>query len=161
MISTFEDAMDIFGTNSEHDRRIHNRLLSYWSMLKGNRLYPSESEIEPFSLDDVWDSCFLVEIRGEGKDAIFRFSWMGTSLIEAYGDNLLGKEVFSNLVDPHTDDICRQLQEVMRKKRPVIRDSSFKNRHGVEIKYRQCLLPLGNNDMKVTNILGGMKWKAF
>lgn len=145
-----------------HSKRINERLMEYWQQKRGGRPYPDESELDPDELSDIWDSCFLVHLEGyDGKMPIFKYTYLGESIIEAYGDDLTNREVCERLVYPANNSLVLKFGEVAKTAAPTIEDSEFTNKNGVLIKFRAALLPLSKHTPQVSYIIGGMKWKAF
>lgn len=146
---------------SGKERRVNERVRAYWESLRGRRPFPLEAEVDFSTLSDIWDSCFLVEVVPDQKPQTYKYDYLGESLIEAMGEDLTGQEVCNKLVSPIRGDIIEKLDEVIRSREPLVVDSAFTNRHGMEVKYRACLVPLGRSATEIGFILGGMKWKAF
>lgn len=142
-------------------QRIHELLQEYWEKLRGARAFPSESQVDPAALASVWDACFLVHTDDKARADGYKFSYMGTRLIEAFGDDYTGREVCDHLANPAHPDLANHLNAVVQGKKPVLVESQFRNSRGMVVKYRCCLLPLGATDTQVDFILGGMKWKAY
>ncbi len=141
-------------------KRLHERLLAYWQELRGNRAFPKEHDINPDDLEDVWDSCFLLQVIGKGADMRFRYSYLGSALIEAYGNDLTDQDVCATLIDPTTPNMIKKSAEVVKQRVQMVDESEFVNSLGMRIKYRSCLLPLGEKPNEVNYILGAMRWKA-
>jgi hypothetical protein len=145
--------------HAAHPQRIHEQLEQYWEQLRGDRALPREDEINPDSLKEVWDSCYLVTARADGSLA---YSYLGKSLVEAYGDDVTGREVTEHLVYPHPDSLFATFKEVVATGKPATDESEFTNSKGNAVKYRSCVLPLtGHHRDGVGFLLGGMKWKAY
>ncbi|PIR34639.1 MAG: hypothetical protein COV36_00360 [Alphaproteobacteria bacterium CG11_big_fil_rev_8_21_14_0_20_44_7] len=140
---------------SDH-QRITDRLREYWeSLCQGNDM-PSEDQIDSEEISDIWDSCYLV-VKENGK---YHYSFLGESIIEAYGDNLEGEEVVENEIYPESPGVINKFQEIEEAKEPLLFEGVFINKNNMDIKFRKILLPLGK-DGNVEYILGGMRWKAF
>jgi hypothetical protein len=138
--------------------RINERLNTYWDMLRGSRAMPAEGDVAIEDIKDIWPSCFLITL----KDKKFSYSYLGDQLVEAYGDDITGKEITEKLVYPHPPSLVKTFNEVMRTGEPKTDDSEFVNSRGATVKYRSCVLPLAGVDgNSVAFLLGGMKWKAF
>lgn len=138
--------------------RINERLEDYWQELKGDRAMPLESEVSVEALKEIWDYCFLVN----AYDGRFAYSYMGEQLIEAYGDDMTGREIATTLLEPHPESLFATFQYVKDQGKPKIDESEFTNSRGVLIKYRSCVLPLGaRGHTSTAYLLGGMKWKAY
>lgn len=138
--------------------RINERLNTYWDKLRGRHAMPRESDISIEDLQPIWDNCFLVSV----KDGAFSYSYLGAKLIDAYGDDLTGKEIAETLVYPHPPSLVKTFAAVAKSGSPKIDESEFVNSRGATVKYRSCVLPLAGSDgSSVAFLLGGMNWKAF
>ena len=71
-----------------HERRISERLLSLWEELRGDHPIPLEKDLDIQRLSDYWDSCFIVEITHRADERDYKYSYLGESIIDAYGDDL-------------------------------------------------------------------------
>lgn len=149
------------GAGRGRHQRINERLEEYWESLRRGRAYPGEKEIDPRAIADIWDSCFLIRVDGEALEKGFKYTYLGLSLIEAYGDDLTGQEVCGRLVTPQSGQMVRKFHEVAESGRPVNDEGGFANRKNMLVKYRSVMLPLGAPPDRVEYIIGGMKWRAF
>ncbi len=141
-----------------HFLRINEQLEAYWQRIRKNDAMPLESAVVIEDLVEIWDHCFLVNVRPDK----FSYSYLGAALIEAYGDNMTGKEITETLLYPHPISLFSTFKNVVVSGEPRVDDSEFINRNGVTIKYRSCVLPLAAPDRSgIRFLLGGMKWKAY
>ena len=147
-------------TSVEPSRRITEQLHSYWKKIKGKRHFPAESEVNPDALKDIWDNCFLIDVSAFGGTEGFRYAYLGSNLIEAYGDQLTEEEAI-HLISTDNEEVVGKIKQVLRSKAPLSIDSQFTNSSNIEIRFREILLPLGTDDSKVEYIIGAMRWKAF
>jgi hypothetical protein len=138
-------------------KRINDRLREYWQELAGTRVMPLEKEIDPNALDDIWGHCFVVHVMGPQK---YKYVYLGDELIDAYGDDVTGYDVCETLVGEVESPFMEEFADILDKQHPIESQDSFTNAENLEIKYRLCLVPLGNDMGDVTHILGGLKWKA-
>ena len=158
-LCNFRKVLDMVSSDT---RRINERIHQYWEDKKDGRAMPLEADIDPDEISDIWDSCFLVHVESGKDDQEFKYTYLGQSLIEAYGDDLNNKEVCEKLVYPSSMSLVHKFKEVITEQKPVIEDSEFTNTKGMLIKFRSCMLPLGkDSDSDVQYVIGGMKWKAF
>lgn len=142
-----------------HHPRINEQLELYWQGLKGDKPMPFEHDVNPDALKEIWDSCFLVSARANGT---FAYNYLGKSLIDAYGDDLTGREIAEHLLGPHPESLFHSFKKVAQSGVPLVDEGDFTNSKGNIIKYRTCVLPLaGTEEKKVGFLLGGMKWKAY
>ncbi len=146
-------------TSDAQKHRINERLKDYWQQIRRGNGLPFEADVSMEALKDIWDYCFLVSV----KDGKFSYSYLGASLIEAYGDDVTGKEITETLLYPHPESLLSTFRKVAQSAQPGDDESAFKNSLGVMVKYRSCVLPLAavGQENKVAFLLGGMKWKAY
>lgn len=146
---------------TEHNR-INEKIHDYWNKLRGEKSYPSENDINPEDIEDIWESCFLIKISNE--EAItngYRYTYLGKNLIEAFGDDLTNQDISSQLINPKSPPIAKHFNDIINNKLPIVDEDEFTNKSGMVIKYRSCMLPLGENEQSVNYIIGAMKWRAF
>ena len=142
-----------------HPVRIHEQLAQYWQSLAKDGQLPREAAIDPKALADVWDHCFLVSARADGS---FAYNYLGPALIDAYGDDMTGREIADTLLGQHPRSLFHHFQQVARDGAPATDESEFVNSRGVTVKYRSSILPLaGTEGNEVRFLLGGMKWKSY
>lgn len=143
------------------ERRISERLLSLWDELRGDAEIPQESALDIHRLSDYWESCFIVEITERGDERDYKYSYLGTSIIDAYGDDLTGKEVYNHLIAPYSQMLLLKFETVVGDLATVTDEAEFTNLKGAQIRYRQCLVPLGATTGRVGFILGTMTWSQY
>ena len=134
----------------EHDRRLTLRLMAYWERLRASRTMPSQKEIEPENLSDVWDYCFLLPAENL-SNATIPYTYLGDNLSNWLGDTQSPMNI---------KRLRAGYPRVVETMRPVLEEGEFEGPGGQLVKYRQCLLPLGENG-QVQAILGGIRFKIF
>jgi hypothetical protein len=140
------------------ERRITVRLMAYWEKLRMRRAMPTEQDIDPDAIADLWDYCFLVHVSDLGKEG-YHYTYLGSEIKKAYQGGL--SEVDTNgLVSPNADRLADCYMEIIHGQKPVVDEGQFCNSRGEMVKYRQCLLPLGD-DGDVKAIFGGMRYKIY
>lgn len=143
-----------------HDRRITNIILDYWNESRQIRPFPTEDELDPETLEDIWKSCFVVQVSSLETGRDFTFRYFGKNIITAYGQDLKG--VFlSTLVSPIEGLMADEYNKVVESQNVLISEGEFKNLQNKTVKYRQCLAPFGPNGDTIDIILGGMRYKLF
>jgi hypothetical protein len=143
---------------SLHERRITVRLLAYWEKLRGARPMPGPSELDAAQLRDLWDYCFLVSLN-DGSVHGHHYLHLGDAIHRAYHGQLDETDEHS-LVSPNADRLADCYMEVMHQAKPLVDEGEFRNANGDIVKYRQCLLPLGEQG-QVTAIFGGMRYRIY
>jgi len=141
--------------------RFHERLQEYWNDLRGSRPFPEETEIDPDDLAEMWPSCFLISLDDVTRRHGYRYSYLGSDLIEAYGESANNPDTVLRLVSSSGGKMTEKLDEVVKEEKPVIDEAEFINSKRLHIRYRTCLLPLGPRPGEVSHIIGCMRWKAY
>ena len=144
------------------EQRINELLRDYWQRLRKGRPFPSDADIDPDAIGDIWGSCFMVKASSpEAKEHGYRYEYLGTDLIEAFGGDITNEEVSSRLINPQSPPLQRHFDDVARTGMPVEDEAEFTNRQGRVIKYRSCMVPIGKSPSGVDYIIGAVKWKAY
>ncbi|TAE34779.1 MAG: PAS domain-containing protein [Alphaproteobacteria bacterium] len=141
-------------------KRIGERLQHYWESSRGDRTMPFESDIDTSQLEDVWDACFLIRVD-EGNAP--RYVYMGTQLVEAYGDDIQARDVCERLAYPASTTMLHRIDEVISSKAIQYQEGEFINASGLRVCHRSILLPMATEHKPedVAFILGGMRWKYY
>lgn len=140
------------------ERRITLRLLAYWEKLRGDRVMPAERDIDPEDIADLWDNCFLVHTADLGKPD-YNFTYLGQGILDAYRFGL-SEDDPNGLISPNADSLSHGYAQVMATGKPLLQEGEFHNLHNDIVRFRQCLLPLGEED-EIQAIFGGMRFKIF
>lgn len=138
------------------ERRITLRLLAYWERLRGGRAMPTEQDIDPDDIADLWDECFLIHTQDLNKPD-YGYTYLGDRIRAAYDGGLSEKDPVL-LLSPNAAHMSESYQKVLASGKPLIDEGEFTNIRGQVIKYRQCMLPLGEGS-KIQAIFGGMRYK--
>ena len=141
------------------ERRITLRLLAYWNEIRGDRPFPSENDIDPDRLEDVWDYCFLVQVRDLKNTQDYNYTYLGSAIVQAY-KGALAEDACAAIVSPNASSLNAAFQRVLSTHAPVIEEAEFNNLRGQVIKFRQILLPLAHGT-HIDAIFGGMRFKVF
>jgi hypothetical protein len=140
------------------ERRITLRLIAYWEKLRKDNKMPAEADIDPDYLQDLWDYCFLIHVRDLSKPD-YNYTYLGSAIQKAYQGDLEGDEN-SDIASPNASKLVTSYNKVIESCAPLVDEGEFRNLHNDVVKYRQCLLPLGEGDT-VDAIFGGMRFKVF
>jgi len=141
--------------------RAHDSLRDYWSKLRGSRPFPREDEIDPDEIAEIWDSCFLISLDSVTYRIGYRYSYLGTALVSAFGDNTDNNDVALRLLSTARVPNANKMTEAINTRQPVIDDGEFINNHNMNIRYRTCIVPFGYDNGQVSHLFGVMRWKAY
>lgn len=140
------------------EKRITKRLRKYWDILREERQFPSESDINPSDIVDIWGNCFIVKADNNCKREDYKYKYIGENIIKAYGADLTGFDV-GKMAAPEADHLAAEYEHVLAYKRPVVDEGEIHLNKDTLVKYRQILLPIGDDGVNITAILGGMSYK--
>ena len=143
---------------SPMERRVTLRLLAYWEKMRRDRAMPDVPDINSADLEDLWDSCFLVHIPDPAQED-YHYSYLGQAIREAYrfGE---AKGDSQELVLPVIGKLATGYNKVRATAKPLLEEGEFRNLSNQLVRYRQCLLPLGEKE-EVRAIFGGMLFRIF
>lgn len=138
------------------ENRFHEILLNYWNDLREGRPFPEENEFDPEAIKEIWPNCFLISLDAVTERLGYRYSYLGTNLIEAYGE---AEPTLSPGLSQKDMPLVHQFDKVRETKNPATETSTFTNKKNLKILYRASLAPLGfKND--ITHLVGCMRWKV-
>lgn len=146
--------------SNDQEHRTHLQLHHYWASLRGVRSFPGENQIDSDEISDIWPSCFLISIDNVTRRLGYRYSYLGSALIEAFGGDDNNADIALQLLSNADMPMVKMFDEVLKYQRPTVDEAEFVNLKNLKIKYRASLLPLGYNDEEVSHILGCMGWKV-
>ena len=104
-------------------------------------------------------AAFSLKLKQKNGKNVFKYSYLGKDLIEAWGGDVTNEEVCKTMVSPYTERVNQKFEEILRKQAPVRDESEYIDSKKITIKYRQMLVPLANSKGEIAYILGGMRWK--
>jgi hypothetical protein len=139
------------------ERRIPLRLLAYWEKLRDGREMPSESDVVPDDIRDLWDNCFIIHLK-DVKSSNYRYSYLGRKIIEAYRSGISDNSSVESMIP--SAGMLDGYVTVQKTHKPLIEAGEFSTINNHPVRYRQCLLPLGDGK-EVKAILGALHMKVF
>ena len=141
------------------ERRLTLRLMAYWEKMRGERTMPTENDVNPDGdIIDMWDDCFLIHTADIDMQD-YNFVYLGAN-IQMILTGGIGDDPSRAWKSLNVKRLAPAFQQVIDSKAPVIDEGETLNDANQLVKYRQCLLPLGEDD-KVLAIFGGMRCKIY
>lgn len=142
---------------TEHQARMRYAPLSqiegYWNALRGTRLLPLRSEIDPRGLKGALEYCFVLERIAPG---LARLRVAGSHLGDLMGMEVRGMPISSFLTSASRQEFGKTLEEVFE--RPATATISLKAETGFgrpALHARMLLLPVRSDLGDTSRILGG------
>lgn len=136
-------------------RRITEQLLLHWNQLRGTRPYPQVSDLVPEYIPDVWQDCFMLEVKGSAERRSYHYIYHGANIRA-----MLEGGLNASAVMPLMGGLEPLYHEVVTTGRGKLEESSIRTLDNKEIRYRRIFLPLGTA-AGVDHIIGGMRYKLF
>lgn len=134
---------------NRHETTDPKNIAEYWARLRKGRRWPAKADIDTKLVGLAWKNS-LIMVVGEGG-APWRFEPITVDIIRGDGRRLTGDDIeFNHLVMEWMLTIGRNAE---RSGRPVEESDLFPTEQG-EIRYRVMAVPLGDDESKVTHILG-------
>jgi hypothetical protein len=141
------------------ERRKALRLIQYWEQIRGAKKLPSENDVDPDAIADIWDSCFLLQVRDMSRTD-GNFTYLGKHILDAFRGGLSGDSC-GELVSPNIMNLGQNFNDLLDNQRPQLQEGKFRNIKGDLVRYRQALVPLGYQQDRVDAIFGCMSLKIF
>lgn len=133
------------------ERRLVLRLMAYWDDLRGDRAYPAVGDLDPGTIGDDWDACFVMALKDPVDASVFRH--VGASLtsrpVPGDGSATLRGCPEATLLHHAVRNVPRMLEKGV----PVSVGGEAAV-DGAAVLYRSILLPLSDDGERIDHILG-------
>ena len=128
------------------------QLYSYWLNLKGSRMAPERSEIEPSDIRNLLGDTFILEVNHDAKYVIYRLA--GSRLCAAYGRELKGEGYLVAWNEEDNLDILHAVTKVYSNFMPCLIGYLGQTEQKRFIQMETLLLPLLPLSDNTARILG-------
>ncbi len=142
------------------EQRLTLRVLKYWEVARKAADIPEYAKLNGPAMDDLWGHCFVVSVNTEDKLAAYRYIYMGRPIAELYGRDLTDLYVGHSTGSFPGKIIHYKFIDVVKGRKPVHDEGHFINENGKIVKYRACIMPLGNKKT-VTHLLVAVSHGVF
>ncbi len=136
-----------------NERRLPVQLCRYWEKIRGTRLMPSEQMINPEDIPHLWEHCYLIQVNDLENRRRADFTYLGSEIIQTYREHLSEEDAL-DIIFPNSSRLAQNFQQVIDSKLPILQAGEFITSRGGVMRFRQCLLPIGETDDKVDAIFG-------
>lgn len=133
------------------ERRLVVRLLKYWRGLGDVDQMPSESDIDPKAIADMWPNCVVLDVAGKETDP--EITYIGSELAARAGADLCGRRLSGAPPDTLVSKGLSYFGQVLAKKVPITFGGEFTDGRGVKILYRSIILPLSEDGSGIDRLL--------
>jgi hypothetical protein len=135
-----------------------SRLYAYWDARRGDRRFPGRSDIDPLDIPTLLSSVFLVTVRRDPFDLVFRLA--GTVITDCYGGGVTGTRL-SELASTGASDLYREAARTVRCGGPAILSGPLNTRADAYGRVDHLLLPLGESPDQVDMLIGGAIFRNY
>lgn len=143
-----------------YEKRLTQRLTSYWEKLKKEEEMPSFQTFNPSIIDDVWDYCMLLAVNDNSQNASYSYSRLGEKVRSLYDNDVSGQAFRPTQKTSQSANIVKRVGELIEKHEPLYDNGQFISPRNKMVKFRSCMLPFGQNG-SVTHIIVGLSWREF
>ena len=134
------------------ERRLVVRLLQYWRDVAEPDKLPSESDIDPDAIPDMWRNCVILDVAGKETDP--EFTYIGSELAARAGADLAGCKLSAAPADTLISKGLSYYGQVLAKRVPITFGGEFIDGRGIKILYRSIILPLSKDGNGIDRLLG-------
>lgn len=128
------------------------KIFTYWNNLRGARVAPERTEIEPSDIRDLLGDTFILEVDHLYRTISFRLA--GTKLCGSYGRELKSVGYLGLWDENDNMKIFDAVQQVYEHAIPTVIAHIAQTEGGQFLEYETLLLPLSNGSSKTVRILG-------
>lgn len=128
-------------------------LLRYWENKRGDRTMPARRDIDPSDLVDLLPRLMLIDVEQDPRR--YRFRLVGTELVTVYGRDYTNRYLDQLDVDDHFREIKKDYDAAVEDVRPVCNIFDYVMDRGKHRRFERLLLPLSEDQITVTMLLGG------
>lgn len=131
---------------------VPRKALQYWNRCRGGRDMPSRSDMQPTDIASLLPYVFLVDVM-PGRSR-YRYRLVGTMIAEWSGEDATGR----SMDDPRCGDGSSKFialhDEVVHSRTPLLTVNQPALFHGSTLLFDRILLPLADEDGRVSMIIG-------
>ena len=136
------------------ERRLANRLLSYWEGKRRGRTFPALADIREGEIAELWPWCFVLDVKESQSFPYFQY--LGRELGRYSGVFLSGERDWTlTLLDKATAGFA----EVLKRRAPVLIESEIVRYDKKKLLFRTVLLPLSDDQANIDYVLGAANGK--
>lgn len=128
------------------------KLFNYWNNLRGNRIAPERTEIEPSDIRDILGDTFILEVDHTYRTVSFRLA--GTKLCSAYGRELKNVGYLGLWDEVDNMKIYSAVKEVYQNFQPMVIAHVGETEQRQFLTFETLLVPLSNQSSQSVRILG-------
>lgn len=130
---------------------ILGKALAYWRRKRGDRMMPARRDVDPTEIPSLLPHLQLIEVCDGPR---FRYRLVGTSIVEAFGQDYTGKFVDEQFAGDRRRFIEEIYKTVCAERRPMFLRNKYTTARNVDMVASRLYLPLAADGEHVDIILG-------
>jgi hypothetical protein len=140
------------------DEPLLAELYAYWLQLRGDRIAPARSDIDPVDIPHLLPHIALTEIvdGDSGAGRRFRYRLAGTQIEQRFGCSLTNRYLDELKHGGYLHYIKGLYDRLIAEKAPVYSESSFKTGDADVLQAKRLMLPLSEDGETVNMVLAGV-----
>ncbi len=146
MVDAFRDTLPL---------DLQKELYDYWTELRGGRIMPKRSEIDPLAIPRVLPNIALVDLEGEGEAMRLRVRLLGTTLAQRYGERT-GQYLDEFALGETYAEIYAAYADCANRRAPHASEGDYWTEDDHHLKVARLLLPLSEDGETADTILVGL-----
>ncbi len=138
------------------DLRLVQRTLAHWQEWRLGSEFPRRGDIDEDVFGDDWKDCFILDCQEDHPFPVFER--IGSSLAKFSGIFLSGA---SDWTETLLDKATSHVDEVFETRDAVLIEEVLKRYDGERLAFRCILLPLSDDGVTITHVLGSANGKLL
>ena len=129
-----------------HNIDVQRRFHAYWNSLRGSKIFPTEAEIDPDQITDIWPFCFLISIDDVALRLDYRYSYLGSEVTKILDRDAIDSSLALRLLSSGNPILVNQIKRVLTERKFIICEPVTGDNGKLPIKCFVSMAPLGYGD---------------
>lgn len=135
------------------------RLLSYWNTIRGDRKFPSLTDVVISDIEHLYHQTFVIKLGDTPEEHMFQY--FGPDLASVFGEDFSDQYLIDAMeMSAAINNTIGFYEKVLDDRGPVSESSEF-YLDGYEVRYRSLILPLSSDDITFDYLIGTTNYKIF
>lgn len=148
-----------FLDDEDESRRNLVHVVRYWDELRSGKRFPSENDICPSGVGELWENCYVIQKRDVHHPERGNYTYIGDNILNAYEMGLLDSAT-GRIIAPKDLSLNGMFAKVLEEGVALYEDDHFTDEKGAEVWFRQCFLPLATHGDAPDAIFGCLHFKV-
>jgi len=127
------------------------RAYEYWQSMRGDRVLPARSDLDPLDIPDLLPNVILLDYLP--KDHRLKVRLVGTLVVDMYGSDYTGMYLDEIDFGEVRDKVLDDYMSAVTAARPLFSDHVFRQLGGALFDIERLIVPLSEDGTQVTMLL--------